>query len=331
MPPDKSLPKAPETKLLPKDWPKDLLAFALVAGSVWAITIVWIVSGAGQSLEQPVRSEKDAWLLALSGAILFYFLVAGIIASWGAILGISTCLLVVGLCFRRVRTKTRLLATGLITAAIFMGIPMALNNFEEKRLAKIYKARDSAFPSSVERAIELTSKTPMIGAYRITCSDTCLDLMTFGRADSVTLTFPKSEGNIRSDAATQSFRIGPSGPDCAGTSFKDYCDHPTEEGLPEDRLVLTFETVAPRPVDVGNVYVRRLSVRDTAMPERPAATKTQIVFARYSGLLNVAWGNDGFHLQRDRQPLALIERLDESLNRAFISNQTLDGKYHPFR
>ena len=321
----------PESRLLPQGWPKDLLILALIAGSLWAITIVWIVSGAGQSLEPPIRSETDAWLFALSGAILIYFLVAGVIASWGVILGIPTCLLVLGLCLRRVPTKARMLSAGLVTTAIFLGIPMILNSLEEKRLATVYKSRDGAFPSGVGRAIELASETPRIGGFTISCSGKCLDLMTFGRADSVTRTFPKGEGPAGGEAAAQNFRVGLDGPDCAGTSFKDYCAYPTDEGLPKDRLVLKFETVAPRPADAADVYIRRLSVRDTAEPARTAAMQTQLAFARYSGLLNVAWNEGGFYLRRDARPMILTDQFDARLYRAFISNQTLDGKYHPFR
>lgn len=288
------------------------------------------MSGSGQSLEPPIRSETDAWLLALSGAILIYFLVAGVIASWGVILGIPTCLLVVSLCLRRVPIKVRMFSAGLVTAAIFLGVPMILNDLEEKRLATVYKSRDSAFPSSVGRAIELASETPRIGGFPISCSGECLDLMTFGRADSVTRTFPKGEGPHGDEAAAQNFRVGLDGPDCAGASFKDYCAHPTDEGLPQDRLVLKFETVAPRPADAADVHIRRLSVRDTAKPARTAAMQTQLVFARYPGLLNVAWGERGFYLRRDGQPMILSDRLDARLYRAFISNRTLDGKYHPF-
>lgn len=321
----------PETRLLPKGWPKDLLILALIAGSLWAITIVWIASGSGQSLEPPIRSETDAWLFALSGAFLIYFLVAGVIASWGVILGIPTCLLVVGLCLRRARTRVRMLSAGLVTAAIFVGIPMILNNLEERRLATVYKSRDGAFPSSVGRAIELPSETPRISDFPVRCSGECLDLITFGRADSVTRTFPKGEGPHGGEAAVQNFRVGLSGPDCAGTSFKDYCAHPTDEGLPKDRLVLKFEAVAPQPADSADVYVRRLSVRDTAKPARTAAMQTQLVFARYPGLLNVAWGKGGFYLRRNGRPMILTDRFDARLYRAFISNRTLDGKYHPFR
>lgn len=331
MPSNAPRPAPTETRLLPKGWPKDLVVVAFIAGSLWAITIVWIASGAGQSLEPPIRSEADAWLFALSGAALIYFFVVGIVASWGVILGIPTSLLVVSLILRRARTKLRLVVAGTVTAAIFIGIPMALNNFEERRLSAIYKARDSAFPSSVGRAIELPSETPRISDFPVRCNGECLDLMTFGRADSVTRTFPKGEDPVNSEAVAQNFRIGSSGPDCAGTSFKDFCVHATDEGLPQDRLVLKFETVAPWPADATDVYVHRLSVRDTAKPERPAAMQTQLAFARYPGLLNVTWDRGGFYLPRAGRPMVLTDRFDARLYRAFISNQTLDGKYHPFR
>lgn len=328
---DIAAPTPPHSKSVPKKWPRDLLILSFFTGSLWAITVVWILAGSGQSLEPPIRSEADAWLFALSGAALIYFLIIGVVASWSVILGIPTCFLAVSLCLRRSRSKTRLISAGVITAAIFMGIPMILNHQEEKRLSALYQKQDSSLPSSVRRAIEIPNETPRSGDFPIRCNNECLDLLTFGKADSVTRTFPKVDAVKAGKPDVQNFRIGFGGPDCAGTTFKNYCAHATDEGLPENRLVLTFETVAPWPRDAEDVYVRRLVVRDTAKASRAAAVHTQLVFARYPGLLNIAWGQGGLHLRRDERPIVLQNQLDARLYRAFIPNRTLNGSYFPFR
>lgn len=317
--------------LLPRNWPKDLLILSFVTGSLWAITIVWVLSGSGQSMEPPLRSESDAWLFALSGAALLYLFVHGMVTSWGVILGIPTSLFVVSLSLRRARPTIRMLAAGLVTAAIFMGAPAVLNQREEQRLVDRYNEDDKPLPSSVGRAIEIASGTPRMGDFPIRCNSDCLDLMIFGRADSVTLTFPKGGDHFGGKPSIQNFRVGYDTPDCDGPSFKKRCAYATGEDLPDDRLILTFETVAPRPADATDVFVRRLYVRDTGRPAEASAMRTELVFARYPGLLNIAWGERGFFLRRDSRPIILAERLDAQLYRAFIANRKLDGKTYPFR
>lgn len=320
----------PDNETLARKWPKDIAILSFLAGSLWAITIFWMVSGGGQWLEQPIHSESGAWLFALSGAALVYLLVAGIVMSWGVILGVPTCLLLICLCLSRFGAKRRLILASLITTAIFIGIPIVLNHQEEKRLAAIYGNQDGALPSRAGRAIELRSSTPRIGDFPIRCDGDCLDLMTFGRASSVTRTFPKATGQANTEAAFQNFHLGVGGPDCAGPTFKNFCAHATSESIPDDRLILTLETVKPLHEDEHRIYVRRLSVRDTSSTARNVATSTRLVFARYSGLLNIAWGENGLYLRREGIPIA-TSSLDVSLYRSFISNRSLNGRYYPFR
>ena len=313
-----------------RNWPRDIVILSFLTVSLWVITIIWMVSGGDQWIENPIHSESEAWLFALSGAALVYFFVAGVVMSWGAILGLPTCLLVVCLCLYRFGAKRRMTLASLITAAIFIGIPMILNHQEERRLAAVYTEQDSALPSSVNRAIELKSDTPRIGHYPVRCDSDCLDLMTFGRASSVTRTFPKASGPTDAQATFQNFHLGVGGPDCAGPTFENFCAHATNETIPDDRLILTLETVTPRREDGGQIYVRRLSVRDTSKSAEPVTTATRFIFSHYSGLLNIAWGENGFYLRRTGLP-TITSSLDANLRRAFVANRSWNGRNYPFR
>ena len=107
---------------------------------------------------------------------------------------------------------------------------------------------------------------------------------------------------IDAQATFQNFHLGVGGPDCAGPTFENFCAHATNETIPDDRLILTLETVTPRREDGGQIYVRRLSVRDTSKSAEPVTTATRFIFSHYSGLLNIAWGENGFYLRRTGLP-----------------------------
>jgi hypothetical protein len=217
----------------------------------------------------------------------------------------------------------------LITAAIFIGIPMILNHQEERRLAAVYTEQDSALPSSVNRAIELKSDTPRIGHYPVRCDSDCLDLMTFGRASSVTRTFPKASGPTDAQATFQNFHLGVGGPDCAGPTFENFCAHATNETIPDDRLILTLETVT-----------RRREMGSDICSTPFGARYIQVSRAGYDGhalyffpLLRAAeyrLGREWILSSQDGLP-TITSSLDANLRRAFVANRSWNGRNYPFR
>lgn len=105
-----------------RKWPIDIVALAIVAGHFWAITLAWNLFDLDHLLDPPIHSESDAWLLALSGIILLYFMLVAIVSAWGFVLGISTCLLVVNLLLRHYRALHRWLIACAVTAVLFTAL-----------------------------------------------------------------------------------------------------------------------------------------------------------------------------------------------------------------
>ena len=311
-------------------WTLDMTLLASLTVSLWIITLIWRAIDLDRLMGQSITSESDAWLFALTLAPL-YFVLTGIAASWGIILGIPSCLMAGHLALRRFQRRRRWLIVGSAAALLFIGIPIALNRHEEGRLADRYKRSDATpFPATAGRAIELPDDTiiPSISPGGGRCSDRCLELLTFGRATSVTYSFPDRQGATPRPVAT--YRLGPVGPDCAGPTLSDLCPHVTPLTLPQDRVIMTTGQVGTGSADAPIMMARRLYARDMRRPNAPPATLTRFVFARYSGLLNPIWHDGSFHLAREPLPILGNEVLDTRLYRDVAGNVFRGGVY-PFR
>lgn len=115
------------------------MALAVVTGNLWAITFAWHIFDLERLLDpSSTLSEKNVWVLALSGLIFLYFLVVAIAAAWGFILGIPTCLLAVNLGLLRYKPLHRWLISGATTAALFV----ALNHYGMARFGLSHKKAD---------------------------------------------------------------------------------------------------------------------------------------------------------------------------------------------
>ncbi|HMJ92801.1 MAG TPA: hypothetical protein VK472_01745 [Allosphingosinicella sp.] len=313
-------------------WRADMICLAVVTISFWSITLAWQQADVDAMLTSWVKSEADAWIFALTIAPL-YFLLKWIAASWGAIVGIPTCLLAIHLILYRLRVRPRWLVAGGVTALIFIGIPFALNHREQERLTSYYQRSGAVgLPNLEGRALELP-RSFSISKWNPSprCYDECLDLLMFGRARSVTLTVPRQVKSPEAGAVAWTYRLGPSGKDCAGEIFLDVCPHLTTEALPRDRLILYVRPVESRSPETAGVVARRLYARDTRRPGAPPAEITRFLFPGYPGLLNIAWKDGGFHLPRTGTPILGVQKLDDELYRAAAPNRYFRGKHYPFR
>lgn len=299
-------------------WPKDIVILAIVVVVLWVITLIWSMLDLSQLLF-PIHSEEEAWGYALSGLLSIFVIFIGIAASWGAILGIATCLLVTNLSLYRLNTKVRWIWAAGVTMVVFLGIPIVLNHNEERRLAAEFQRDDTIASGSVQgRAVELPSKH----ALSWNCDHQCLDLLTFGGAKTVTVSFPGSKVPPKADPAVATYVLvqwRKSG--CSGETFRDVCPYQIEdERLPENPLVLELEPVALPRAASHTVLARRLTVKDMARAARSATTQTRFVFAHYSPILNLTWGKDGFYIPREQMPIFPERDLDRDLVRDFISS-----------
>ena len=304
-----------------------------ITGTLWLITVLWFAFDVNHAFDSTNISEGSVWLLALSGLIFVPLIVAGIVAVWGIILGIPSCLLIVNLALRKLPSQRRWIIAALITAVIFVGPPTVLNHREQQRLAAKYLAQDArAMPSLSGRAIELAEDHPIPSTWQLalSCSGQCLNLLTFGKVRSVTRSFPRSAGPNRTGPFSQSFQLASRNAGCNGEAFESHCAKIVEASVPSDRLVLKVATVEPEPADAKLVVIRRLTLQDMKVPGAPVSAFTSFNSGKHYGLLNIAWDGRGFYLPRTSPPILAEDSLDASLYRRVIPN-SLDGKYYPFR
>lgn len=321
----------PVTPML-KRIPSDLVALAGLTATLWVITVACRGFDADALFRALVPSETAAWIFALTLAPL-WALVAGIASAWGAIVTIPTCLLAVHLPAWRLAPRPRWLIAGAVTAALVLGVPFALNRAEEARLSARYAAGESPEPPSFAgRAVELAQRTPFRSTWRmpISCPSECTDLLVFGKARSVTLSYPSREDAAGGGPVAVTYRIGPAGPGCAGEPFEARCPHVSSEAIPADRLVLTIDPVAPMAGDSGRIVARRLTIRDTRRRAGRAVRHTRFTFAGYRAMLNPVWRGGTLRLSRRPLPLFAERRLDGELFRSVVP-KALDGAYYPFR
>jgi hypothetical protein len=309
----------------------DMLVLIHVTATLWATTLAWQLADFDALMTSWVKSEGDAWIFALTIAP-FYFLIKSLAASWGVIVGIPTCLLATHLVLLRRPAKMRWLIAGGLTALVFIGVPMELNRREDARLAAYYQGSDAAgLPDLAGRAVELPRSAPLSATWvrPVSCWDECLHLLTFGRAKSVTLTFPSDERAPGNGPVSFTYRIGRIGKGCSGSAFRDLCPHFSDEPLPRDRVTLFVRPVEPKPGQTG-VVARRLYAKDMRTPNAPPAQLTRFVFPNYSGLLNIAWKDGAFRLPRGGTPIMSVETLDKQLYRAAAPSKVLGGEFYPF-
>ena len=311
----------------------DIKILAWITATLWLMTVIWFAFGLAHAFDNTNVSESGVWMLALSGLIFIPLIIAGIVSVWGVILGIPSCLLVINLALRKFSSLHRWSVAGFATAAIFIGPPMLLNNGEQQRLAAQYQAQDArAIPGLKGRAIELSENHPIPPTWQLplSCSEQCLNLLTFGKAGSVTRSFPGSSSPERSRPFSQSFQLGSRNGGCNGEVFENHCAKIVEAPMPSDRLVLKVVSVEPEPADAKSVIVRRLTLQDMGAPGAPVSTFTSLISGKYYGLLNIAWNGQGFYLPRTNPPILAEDSLDAALYRRVVPN-TLDGKFYPFR
>lgn len=310
----------------------DMLGLICLTVTLWCITVAWQAADVDALMTSWVKSEADAWIFGLTVAPL-YFVLRGLAASWGVIVGIPTCLLAVHLALYRFPAKLRWLVAGPVTALIFIGTPFLLNHQEQQRLAAYYQRSESAaFPNIGGRAVELPRAwAPLKSSRPPWCSDECLDLLMFGRAKSLTLTFPAQDNSREAGTVSFTYRLGSSGRDCAGEVFVEMCAHFTGEPMPGDRLTLVTRPGASGSPETAGVVARRLYAKDSRRPGAAPAGLTMFLFPRYPGLLNIAWKDGGFHLPRTRTPILAAQELDDELYRAAAPDRSFRGKYYPFR
>lgn len=96
---------------------------------MWAVTIIWHVLDLGHKFSAlasgSLASESNLWLAGMSGLLVFYLVLAWIIAAWAFILTAPTCLLATLYCFRRFGVLKRwLIATAITSIAL-----VVLTNF----------------------------------------------------------------------------------------------------------------------------------------------------------------------------------------------------------
>lgn len=313
-------------------WRSDMAWLALATLLLWSITLAWQMADVESMMTSWIKTEADAWIFGLTIAPL-YLLLRAIAETWGVILGIPTCLLAIHLILYRLQAKPRWLVAGGVTALLFIGAPIALNHQEQERLEAYYRRSGAGgLPNLEGRALELP-RTFRISKWNPSprCFEECLDLLMFGRAKSVTLTAAKEAKAPEAGMAAWTYRLGPSGRDCAGEIFLDVCPHLTAEALPQDRLILYVRPVESRSPEAAGVVARRLYARDTRLPGAPPAELTRFLFPRYSGLLNIGWKDGGFYLPRSRIPVLDALKLDEQLYRAAAPDRYFRGKHYPFR
>lgn len=109
-----------------KKWPNDVRLLAILTGNLWVITFAWSAFDLDHRLSSfltdQLQSESILWLLAISGLMLVFFILAAIMAAWSFIVGIPTCLLAVNLCIRNYKPLHRWLFAGAVTALLFTAL-----------------------------------------------------------------------------------------------------------------------------------------------------------------------------------------------------------------
>lgn len=316
-----------------KFWRADMLVLAGAMIGLWLITFAWQGFDIDALVSSSIKSESDAWMFALTVAPL-YFLIKAIAASWGVIIGIPSLLTVGHLILARLTIKVRWMIAGAVTFLVFVGTPILLNRNEEMRIAEKYQHSDTAkLPNLTNRAVELPSDMPIPSSWvrPIRCSDHCIDLLTFGAVKSVTRSFPGEEGKASPTKISANYVLGPSGRDCAGPTFLDVCPHLANQELPSDRVVLVAGRAEKDRKDSAEVIIQRIFITDTRQPTVQPSFVTRYIFAKYPGLLNVAWKDGSFYLPRNGIPILSDESLEVQLFRTVAPSKTFRGKTYPFR
>lgn len=315
-----------------KFWRIDMVALASLVILLWLLTFVFQSVSIDSMFGSVIKSESDAWMFALSGGAMLLMMAMSIASAWPAIIGIPTVLLFGHLLLARVQSRKRWLLVGGITAAVFIGVPIALNHAEEARYAAYYQQSDAngAIPI-LGRAVELPSGQSVNSQWFAypRCDGRCASLLADNLAASVTQSWPGLSDKPNSGPVELTYRLGQVGTGCVGSpihrfrktnSFRgEVCPHLSTGAMPKDRLILTIVSVAPMSGDVKASSARRLVIADARKPSEPPATKTHFLFHRYPSLLHIWWKDGAVHLRRMSLPLVMQDDMDKRLLRAGIA------------
>lgn len=143
-----------------KRWRIDIKALAAFVALLWAVTAACYLFDLSPLLAPPMHSEADAWLLGLSGILLLYLSFSSIVATWGFIVSIPSCLLAANICFVRFRPRYRWPFATAISGVLMLtlgrlGIVTAVPSMQPMQKAFEAKIKAEA-PAKIARASVFT-------------------------------------------------------------------------------------------------------------------------------------------------------------------------------